>query len=295
LINQGWKDSGDAIVTADGRLARPPISLVEVQGYVYMAKHAIADLYERIGEAERAADLRRQADDLRARFNRDFWLEDEGFFALALEADSRPCAVISSNPGQALWTGIVDPDKAGKVMDRLLASDMYNGWGIRTLSRKERRYNPIGYHLGTVWPHDNALIAAGCRRYGSGAAARQIFQGLLEAAMWFDHYRLPEVFAGFAREEYGVSVHYPVACHPQAWAAGSIPYLLETMLGLQPHAFDHRLDIVSPDLPALISWLEMRRLKVGQSVVDLRFERDGNGKLASHVMKVEGPLQVVVS
>ncbi|WP_447598369.1 amylo-alpha-1,6-glucosidase [Nitrospira sp. Nam80] len=292
VINQGWKDSGDAIVTADGQLARPPISLVEVQGYVYMAKHAIADLYERVGEAEQAANLRRQADDLRTRFNRDFWLEDEGFFALALESGDRPCAVISSNPGQALWTGIVDPGKAGKVVDRLLASDMYNGWGIRTLSQKERRYNPIGYHLGTVWPHDNALIAAGCRRYGSDAAARQIFEGLMEAAMGFDHYRLPEVFAGFAREEYGVPVHYPVACHPQAWAAGSIPYLLETMLGLQPHAFDQRLDIVNPDLPALVTWLELRRLRVGQAVVDLRFERGAGGRLKHEVTGCQGPLTV---
>ncbi|HET6675975.1 MAG TPA: amylo-alpha-1,6-glucosidase, partial [Nitrospiraceae bacterium] len=294
LINQGWKDSGDAIVTAEGPLARPPISLVEVQGYVYMAKRAIGDLYERIGEADRAANLRRQADELRRRFNRDFWLDDKNFFALALEADDRPCSVISSNPGQALWTGIVDTDKAGKVVDRLLAPDMYNGWGIRTLSRHERRYNPIGYHLGTVWPHDNALIAAGCRRYGYDAAARQIFQGMLEAAMGFDHYRLPEVFAGFAREEYGVPVHYPVACHPQAWAAGSIPYLLETMLGLQPHAFEQRLDIVNPDLPALITWLEMRRVRVGQAVVDLRFERGVDGLVRTEVMNSQGPVEVVI-
>ena len=294
LINQGWKDSGDAIVTAEGRMAQPPISLVEVQGYVYMAKQAIAELYERTGEGERAADLRRQADELQRRFNRDFWLDDKGFFALALEADDRPCAVISSNPGQALWTGIVDPDKAAKVVDRLLQPDLYNGWGIRTLSCHERRYNPIGYHLGTVWPHDNALIAAGCRRYGFGNAADRIFVGLLEAAMGFNHYRLPEVFAGFPREEYGVPVHYPVACHPQAWAAGSIPYLLETMLGLRPHAFDQRLDIVNPDLPPFISWLEMRRLKVGQAVVDLRFERDRNGEFVPRVMNLEGPLNVEI-
>ena len=293
LINQGWKDSGDAIVTADGRLAHPPISLVEVQGYVYMAKRAIADLYERAGEPERAVDLRRQADALRERFNRDFWLDDKQFFALALEADDRPCAVVSSNPGQALWTGIVDEEKAGKVVDRLLAPDMYSGWGIRTLSSHEPRFNPIGYHLGTVWPHDNALIAAGCRRYGRHDAAGKIFLGLLEAAMGFDHYRLPEVFAGFPREEYGVPVHYPVACHPQAWAAGSIPYLLETMLGLEPHAFERRLNIVNPDLPPFITWLELRRLRVGQAIVDLRFERDGNGKLIPHVTSVEGDLEVV--
>jgi glycogen debranching enzyme len=293
LINQGWKDSGDAIVTAEGRLAEPPISLVEVQGYVYMAKRAIADLYERAGESDRAADLRRQADTLRERFNRDFWLEEKQCFALALEVEDRPCAVVSSNPGQALWSGIVDEEKAGKVVDRLLAPDMYSGWGVRTLSNKELRFNPIGYHLGTVWPHDNALIAAGCRRYGRHEAAAKIFLGLLEAAMGFDHYRLPEVFAGFPREEYAVPVHYPVACHPQAWAAGSIPYMLETMLGLEPHAFDRRLDIANPDLPPFVTWLELRRLRVGQASVDLRFERDGAGKLIPHVMKVEGELKVV--
>jgi glycogen debranching enzyme len=213
---------------------------------------------------------------------------------LALEADDRPCAVISSNPGQALWTGIVDPDKASKVVDRLLQPDLYNGWGIRTLSCHERRYNPIGYHLGTVWPHDNALIAAGCRRYGFGNAADRIFLGLLEAAMGFNHYRLPEVFAGFPREEYGVPVHYPVACHPQAWAAGSIPYLLETGLGLKPDAFDQRLDIVNPGLPPFISWLEMRRVRVGQAIVDLRFDRNGGGKLIPRVLNMDGNLNVVI-
>lgn len=294
LINQGWKDSGDAIVTAEGRLARPPISLVEVQGYVYMAKHAIADLYERIGDTEQAATLRRQADDLKTRFNRDFWLEDEEFFALALESEDRPCAVISSNPGQALWTGIVDADKAGKVVDRLLKPDMYSGWGIRTLSQCEARFNPIGYHLGTVWPHDNALIAAGCRRYGRHEEAGKIFLGLLEAAMGFDHYRLPEVFAGFAREEYGVPVHYPVACHPQAWAAGSIPYLLETMLGLEARAFDGQLHIVNPQLPLLISWLELRRVRIGQAKVDLRFERGVDGLIRTEVMTHQGSVEVVI-
>jgi glycogen debranching enzyme len=187
----------------------------------------------------------------------------------------------------------VDGDKAGKVVERLFAPDMYSGWGIRTLSRHESRFNPIGYHLGTVWPHDNALIAAGCRRYGHHEAAAKIFLGLLEAAMGFDHYRLPEVFSGFPREEYGVPVHYPVACHPQAWAAGSIPYLLETMLGLEPHAFDRRLNIVEPDLPPFITWLELRGVRVGRARVDLRFERNEEGKLIPHVINLEGSLNVV--
>lgn len=294
LINQGWKDSGDAIVTTDGRFGCPPIALVEVQGYVYMAKMSMADLYARAGEQGRASLLRQEADELRIRFNRDFWLEDEGCYALALEADHRPCRVMSSNPGQALWTGIVDNDKAGRVVDRLMKPDLFSGWGIRTLSYKERRYNPMGYHLGTVWPHDNSLIAAGFRRYGYNDAASRIFVALLEAAMEFEDYRLPELFTGFAREEFGVPVRYPVACHPQAWAAGSVPFLVKTSLGLVPEGFDNRLRVVQPHLPDFIKHVEIRHLRVGKGAVDLRFDRKHDGTLDVGVLNVEGTLTVEV-
>ncbi len=223
LVNQGWKDSGDGIVDADGSLAKPPIALVEVQGYVYQAKLGVAALYERAGDFQRAAQLRREADELRERFNRDFWLGDKGIYTLALQADHKPLGVVASNAGHALWSGIADADKARRTMERLMADDMFSGWGIRTLSGQEKRYNPIGYHLGTVWPHDNAIIAAGFRRYGFYDALCRIFQGMLEAAMHFEARRLPELFGGFGRDEYRVPVHYPVACHPQAWAAASIP------------------------------------------------------------------------
>jgi len=294
LINQGWKDSGDAIVNDDGRLATPPISLVEVQGYVYLAKIGLADLYQRVGEPDRADQLRREAEDLRTRFNRDFWLEDKGFYALALQADNKPVAVISSNPGQALWSGIADPDKAQRTMERLMAEDMFSGWGIRTLSDKERRYNPIGYHLGTVWPHDNAIIAAGFRRYGFNEAAQRIFTTIVEAAMYFNNYRLPELFAGFPRTDYSVPVRYPVACHPQAWAAGSVPYLIETSLGLIPEAFDRRLRIVRPILPDFLDRMDLYGLKVGDAQVDLGFERSSKGNISVQVLKIEGPLNVIV-
>lgn len=294
LINQGWKDSGDAIVTADGRFGRPPIALVEVQGYVYLAKMAIADLYDRIGEPERAGLLRQEAAELRTRFNHDFWMEDEGCYALALEEGNRPCRVLSSNAGQALWTGIVDESKAGRVVERLMKPDMFSGWGIRTLSYKERRYNPMGYHLGTVWPHDNSLIAAGFRRYGFDAEAGRIFVGLLEAAMEFEDQQLPELFTGFAREEYGVPVRYPVACHPQAWAAGSIPYLVETSLGLVPDGFANRLRVVKPHLPEFINHLEIRHIRVGQGAADLRFARKDDGTLDVRVLNVAGSLTVDV-
>jgi len=294
LINQGWKDASDALVTEDGRFAEPPIALVEVQGYVYMAKMEIADLYDRIGEHEHATRLRAEARALRARFNHDFWIEAEGCYAMALEAGRHPCRVMSSNPGQALWTGIVEEDKAGRVVHRLMRPDLFNGWGIRTLSCKERRYNPMGYHLGTVWPHDNSLIAAGFRRYGYDEPAARIFVGLLEAAMEFEDYRLPELFPGFGREEYGQPVRYPVACHPQAWAAGSIPYLVETFLGLVPDAYNNRLKIIRPYLPDFISEAELRHLRVGQGSVDLRFERKRDGSLEAHVVKVTGDLKVEV-
>ncbi|HET7078718.1 MAG TPA: glycogen debranching N-terminal domain-containing protein [Chloroflexia bacterium] len=292
LTNQGWKDSGAAIMNADGTPARPPIALVEVQGYVYLAKTGLAELYARAGDAARAEQLRREAIDLRARFNRDFWLADQDCYALALQAGGAPAAVVSSNPGQALWTGICDDDKAQQTVARLMADDMFSGWGVRTLATGAARYNPIGYHLGTVWPHDNSLIAAGFRRYGADEAACRIFTGIVEAAMYFESYRLPELFAGFARGPHSVPVRYPVACHPQAWAAGSVPLLLATLLGLEPDAFARRLRIVRPMLPDFIDRLHVRGLRVGAARADLAFTR-ADGRLAVDV-QVDGDLDVVV-
>jgi glycogen debranching enzyme len=292
LTNQGWKDSGAAIMNADGSPATPPIALVEVQGYVYLAKTGLADLYERAGDAARAGQLRREAADLRDRFNRDFWLADQGCYALALQAGGQPAAVIASNPGQALWTGICDDGKAQQTIARLMADDMFSGWGVRTLASGAARYNPIGYHLGTVWPHDNSLIAAGFRRYGGDVDACRIFTGIVEAAMYFESYRLPELFAGFGRGPHSVPVRYPVACHPQAWAAGGVPYLVTTLLGLQPDAFARRLRIVRPMLPDFIDRLHLRGLRVGAARADLSFTR-ADGRLAV-AAQVEGDLDVVV-
>jgi glycogen debranching enzyme len=293
LINQGWKDSGDAIVNADGSVARPPIALVEVQGYAYRAKLEIAALFRCAGDGERAARLESEADEMREKFNREFWLEEKGIYALALQAGRQPVAVVSSNPGHALWSGIADEYKARRTMERLMADDVFNGWSVRTLSEKERRYNPIGYHLGTVWPHDNSIIAAGFRRYGFDEAAMRVFTGVIRAAMHFEHYRLPELFAGYQEREFGVPVRYPVACHPQAWAAGSVPYLIETSLGLIPDAFEQRIRVVRPQLPDFVHWLEMRRLRVGSAYADLRFERAEGGTTAFRVMRVDGRLDIV--
>jgi glycogen debranching enzyme len=288
LINQGWKDSIDGIVNADGSRVSPPVAVVEVQGYAYRARMGIAGLAERAGETDRAGQLRAAAGALRERFNRDFWSDQLGCYLLALQADHQPAAVVASNPGQALWTGIADDDQAGRTVDRLMADDMFNGWGIRTLSSQARRYNPIGYHLGTVWPHDNALIAAGFRRYGHDTAAMQIMTAMFEASTYFDAYRLPELFAGFERSRFGVPVSYPVACHPQAWSAGAAPYLLQVCLGLQAQAFDHKLVITRPLLPPFVDWIELTGLRIGEAVVKLRFTRKSEVNAAVEVVSVHG-------
>ncbi len=293
LINKGWKDSGDAIVTASGSLAEPPIALVEVQGYGYAAKRGMARLFARAGERERADRLNGEAQRLRERFNRDFWMEDKNCYALALHGQGRVASVISSNPGHALWTGIADNDKAGQTIQRLMEDDMFTGWGVRTLSSLERAYNPIGYHLGTVWPHDNAILAAGFRRYGRDQEALRIFHGLFDTAFHFRSHQLPELFCGFSRQEYEIPISYPVACHPQAWASGALPFILANLLGLEPDGFDKRLHIVRPLLPNGLDHLTVRRLRVGKATVDLNFQRDVHGARVE-VLKVEGELEVQV-
>jgi glycogen debranching enzyme len=217
-----------------------------------------------------------------------------GIYALALEAGGRQARVVSSNPGHALWCGIADPDKGRRTADRLTRDDMFSGWGIRTLSTRARRYNPIGYHLGTVWPHDNALIAAGFRRYGCDDHLRTLFTSMVQAAERFTAFRLPEVFSGLSRAEYGVPVSYPVACHPQAWAAGAVPFMLQSALGLQPNALEGRLTIVRPVLPDPVSWVEVRRLRVGGDRVDLRFQRERSGDITVDVLNRPRRVEVVV-
>jgi len=294
MVNKGWKDSGNGIVNEDGSLAQPPIALVEVQGYAYAAKLGMANLFERTGEHAKAKRLQQQAQRLRERFNRDFWMESKGCYALALQKDGRLASVVSSNPGHALWTGIADNDKAQRTIDRLMADDMFSGWGVRTLSEKERAYNPIGYHLGTVWPHDNSILAAGFRRYGRDQEALRIFQGLFDAAFHFHGHLLPEVFCGFSRQEYEIPVSYPVACHPQAWAAGTLPFLLATLLGLEPDAFSKRLRIVRPLLPQGLDRLDIKGLQVNRASVDLAFERAKTGVHVG-VTNLDGELEVEVT
>lgn len=292
LVNQGWKDSIDAIINSDGSFVRPPVALVEVQGYVYRAKLALADLYERTGAADRAAQLRSSADALRSKFNKDYWNADLGAYSLALQARGRPASVLASNAGHALWSGIADPEHARQTVQRLMSRDMFSGWGIRTLSQSEKGYNPIGYHVGSIWPHDNAMIADGFRRYGFYEEAMQIFNGILGAAMNFQGFQLPELFSGFSKDQYGVPVHYPAACHPQAWAAGSIPYLICSLLGIQPHGLEGKLEIYHPILPESVNSLDIAGLRVGKYSVNIKYGRDADGRTVVQAVKSDPQLQV---
>jgi glycogen debranching enzyme len=294
LINQGWKDSGNAVVNQDGSLAKPPIALVEVQGYIYRAKMDMADIFERAGEPDRAHKLREEARKLKERFNQAFWLEDLGVYAMALQAGGEPVAVVSSNAGHALWAGIADGEKAERTAKRLMAEDMFSGWGIRTLSALEKTYNPTAYHLGSVWPHDNSIIAAGFRQYQFDDYAAQIFAGLSEASLHFTSDRLPELFCGFTDQDYHVPVRYPVACHPQAWAAGSLPYLTTAFLGLHPEGFAHRLRIRRPLLPQNVDRILVRGIKVGGASADINFERASGGAIAVDVIALDGELNVAL-
>lgn len=288
LGNQGWKDSGDAIVQANGSLARSPIALVEVQGLVYMAKMKVAELYHRDGDQQTAQQLREEARELRARFNRAFWLDDKGTYALALQEGTEQCKVISSNPGQALWTEIVDPERAQSTVHQLMSEKMFTGWGIRTLSSAERRFNPVGYHLGTVWPHDNSFIAAGFRNYCFNDEACKVFGGILNAARNFEHFRLPEVFCGFSWNEYEVPVRYPVACHPQAWAAGATPFFVQSLLGITPAGFENKLYITDPVMPRFLRHIKIEQLRVAGGSVDLEFRRRDDGSVQTNCLKQQG-------
>lgn len=293
LANQGWKDSQDAIFHADGSLAQGAIALCEVQGYVYAAKRLAASAARRLGKPTLGDALDGQADKLAARFEAAFWCDDIGTYAIALDGRKQPCRVRTSNAGQVLFSGIASPERAAGVMRGLMQPSFFSGWGIRTVAREEVRYNPMSYHNGSVWPHDNAMIAAGFARYGHKDAVERVFKGLFDAASYMDLRRLPELYCGFQRGRERGPTLYPVACSPQAWAAGTPIQLLRACLGLEFNPDRNQILLRKPRLPSFLNEVTLRNLRLGEAAVDITLHRHGND-VSLHVLRNEGQIVVAV-
>jgi glycogen debranching enzyme len=293
LIHQGWKDSSDSVFHADGRPAEGPIAICELQAYVYAAKRGVASLAKSLGYTEKAEILQREAESLRQRFEQTFWCEDISFYALALDKDKRQCRVRSSNAGHCLFTGIAQPELARKLIDAFSEESFFSGWGIRTIADSEKRFSPMSYHNGTVWPHDNALIAFGCAQTPDKELACRILNGLFNASVFIDLHRLPELFCGFSRKAGRGPTLYPGACSPQAWAAGAVFLLLQACLGLTIRAQEATVYFHYPRLPESLSEVSVRDLRVGQSSVDLEILADGERVTVNPVCRT-GNLKVVM-
>ncbi len=294
LRNQGWKDSDEGVLDEHGVPLEPPIALIEPQAYTLRAKRRLARLFSLAGDDARAQSLLREASDLRSALER-FWLPERGFYSMGFGADGRPSEALASNQGHLLWATALAQDRAQAVRDSLMSDAMFSGWGIRTLAEGEKGYNPVGYHLGTVWPHDTAMVAFGLRKYGFDDDFTRIFEALLDAASNAEGYRLPELFAGFSRTDFDTPVPYPVACHPQAWAAGAIPYLVTGGLGLVPDGLGKRLRVRRPSLPRWLNRVEVRGLRVAGARIDLLFERAGTGdQVALTDARIDGDVEVVL-
>jgi glycogen debranching enzyme len=292
LKNQGWKDSGDGVPFPDGSLPEPPIALVEVQGYVYDALRRMAELYDSLGHSGRATALRKQAAHLRETILAKFWMEETSMFALALDGNKKPLPTMTSNAGHLLWSGVAELAQAKRMAGQFLSANMFSGWGLRTLSAAHRVFNPMSYHNGSVWPHDNAIIVMGLSRYGFASNALPIVRGLYEAAATDEFHRLPELFCGMPRTSGAHPVWYPVSCCPQAWASGAFFMLLQGTLGLRPEAPAGILHIKNPALPDFLDELTISDLTVGDSKVSLRFERHEHRTLPN-LLSISGePLQV---
>ncbi|MGA2421908.1 MAG: amylo-alpha-1,6-glucosidase [Candidatus Acidiferrum sp.] len=295
LSQQGWKDSYDSVFHSDGQLAEAPIALCEVQSYVYGAKRAVALLAEARGDARRCEALRGEAKTLKSKFDQAFWSEELGSYALALDGKKNACLVRASNAGHTLFTGIAGRERARRLAETLMNEQMFSGWGVRTLCAGEARYNPMSYHNGSVWPHDNALIALGLSLYGGQEHAVRILSGMYEASLHFDLRRLPELFCGFHRREDGNGpTHYPVACAPQAWASGAMYLLLRACLGMNIRAPEKTITFTNPMLPASLDELRLEGLRVGEARVDLLLKRHLQGT-AVEVLKKDGELEIVKS
>jgi glycogen debranching enzyme len=293
LRNQGWKDSEDAVFHADGSLARAPIALCEVQGYTYLAYREAALLAFDLNDKTLSAELEEKAECLQSRFEAAFWCEEIGTYALALDGDGAPCRVRTSNAGQVLFSGMVRPERAARVAQGLFAPEFFTGWGIRTVAKREPRFNPTSYHNGSVWPHDNALIALGLARYGRSSEALALTTALFDAAAHMHLRRLPELFCGFERKRGKAPTLYPVACAPQAWAACAPIALIQACLGLEIDAAAEAVRLRQPRLPQFLDWLIVRRLSVGSSRLDLLFRRQ-DSSVAVSLLSREGAADVEV-
>jgi glycogen debranching enzyme len=294
LIHHGWKDSHDAIFHQDGAPAEGAIALCEVQGYVYAAKVAAGELAKALGDTTRSRDLSKQAEALRRRFEKAFWCDELSTYALALDGNKQPCRVRTSNAGHCLFAGIATEEHASRVARTLTEETSFSGWGIRTVATGEARYNPMSYHNGSVWPHDNSLIGAGFARYELKQAAATVLTGLLDASLFFDLHRLPELFCGFPRRPGESPTLYPVACAPQSWAAGAVFLLLEACLGLSVLASEKRVTFCRPLLPRFLQQVTIEELKVGEARVDLLLTRHDEGDVGVNVLRRAGEVEVVV-
>ena len=294
LVNQGWKDSEDSVFHADGSLAQGSVALAEVQAYAFLARIHAARIALALGDGARAGELERRALELRTRFERDFWCEELGTYALALDGEKRACRVRTSNAGHVLWSGIAAPERARRVGATLMAPDSFSGWGVRTVAKGEARYNPMSYHNGSIWPHDNAIAAMGLARYGMKDSAVAIAEALYDASLFMDLHRLPELFCGFAKRSPGEGpTLYPVACSPQAWASATAFYLLKACLGLSFRADAPHIRFLHPQLPRFLDRLQLSGIAVGDSIVDVFFERHGE-QVGVKVVRSRGDAQVSV-
>jgi len=294
LSNQGWKDSHDAIFHRDGNLAEGPIALAEVQAYVYAAKIAASRMAADLGDHERAGVLQQQAEALRTRFEDRFWSDDIGCYALALDGRKRPVETRSSNAAHLLMTGIASPPRAARIAEQMLTPSFFSGWGVRTIATSEARYNPMAYHNGSIWPHDNAMITAGFARYGFRDHIQPIFDGLLGAALEMDQRRLPELFCGFRRRPGRAPILYPVACAPQAWASGAMLHILSALLGLKIDAASRTIILSSPRLPESVGTVSVRDLRVGGGSADFVLRNNG-GTVIADVTNSRGGAKVIMA
>jgi glycogen debranching enzyme len=295
LVQQGWKDSHDSVFHADGELAQAPIALCEVQGYVYEAKLAGAALAQMMGDPALAQTLTAQAQRLRERFQAAFWCEEIASYAIALDGEKRQCRVASSNAGHTLWSGIADPEHARRIVAGLMGPASFSGWGIRTIPAGTARYNPMSYHNGSIWPHDNALIAAGMARYGHSASAMQLLASTFEASLHFEAHRLPELFCGFTRRSGSGPTLYPVACSPQAWAAAALFGMLQACLGLELRGDRSEIVLRTPRLPQFIDWIRIERLGAPGPGADLMLQRHESSVGVEVIRKDPGVSVMVVA